>query len=508
MSRLPAPWTKYALALLTAVLLVLAFPPLNLVFLAPIALTPLLLALLWEPRPWHRFLLGYAVGNVYWFATCYWIQFVLEVHGGMGRWGGWGSFLLFSLAKSVHFAVFAMLAGVLLPRWYALPAVAALWTGIERTHGTLGFAWLALGNAGIDMALPMRLAPLVGVYGLSFLFAMIAVGITLLIARRPRRELAWLIAIVVLVVLPPLPERQNGTRTAVLVQPNLPEETEWTPVTADEAERRLISLTKATASAGETNLIIWPESPGPFYYYADPGFREKVTQLASDAHTWFIFGTVAATPTGQPLNSAVLLAPDGRLVDRYDKIFLVPFGEFIPPLFSFVNRITQEAGDFSPGQRIVVFPAGVDRLGTFICYESAFPHLVRRFAKQGANVLVNISNDGYFGHSIARQQHLLLVRMRAAENNRWILRATNDGMTAVVDPAGRITGHLPLYAESTGRFRYAAENEITPYTKFGDWFAWSCLIAAAMLLVVSQWPTYVADAPEVLSKRDGRKTRR
>ena len=116
MSRLPAPWTKYALALLTAVLLVVAFPPLNLVFLAPVALTPLLLALLWEPRPWHRFLLGYVAGNVYWFATCYWIQFVLEVHGGMGRWGGWGSFLLFSLFKSLHLALFGMLAGALLPR--------------------------------------------------------------------------------------------------------------------------------------------------------------------------------------------------------------------------------------------------------------------------------------------------------------------------------------------------------------------------------------------------------
>ncbi|MGA2181703.1 MAG: apolipoprotein N-acyltransferase [Bryobacteraceae bacterium] len=508
MTRLPAPWIKYALALLTAVLLVVAFPPLNLVFLAPVALTPLLLALLWEPRPWHRFLLGYVAGNVYWFATCYWIQFVLEVHGGMGRWGGWGSFLLLSLIKSLHLAVFSMLAGALLPRWYAIPGVAALWTGIERTHGPLGFAWLALGNGGIDMALPMRLAPLVGVYGLSFLFALIAAGIALLIARRPRRELAWLAAVVVLVVLPPLPESHAGTETAVLVQPNIPEEAEWTPVAAEAAEHRLVNLTAAAAAAGNTNLMVWPESPGPFYYYADPGFREKVTALAREAHAWFVFGTVAETPAGQPLNSAVLLAPDGHLVDRYDKIFLVPFGEFIPPLFGWVNRISQEAGDFSSGQRVVVFPAGQDRLGTFICYESAFPHLVRRFAKQGANVLVNISNDGYFGHSVARQQHLLLVRMRAAENGRWILRATNDGITAVVDPAGRITGHLPMYQEATGRLKYSAEEGITPYTEFGDWFAWACLMAAAILLVVSQWPTYLADAPEVVkAKRGGKKAR-
>jgi apolipoprotein N-acyltransferase len=394
-----------------------------------------------------------------------------------------------------------MLAGVLLPRWYAMPAVAALWTGIERTHGPLGFAWLALGNAGIDMAMPMRLAPLVGVYGLSFLFAMIAAGVALLIARRPRRELAWIAVVVLLVVLPPLPEPREGTKTAVLVQPNLPEDADWSPVTADEAQRRLVNLTAAAASAGETNLMVWPESPGPFYYFSDPVFRDKVTALAQQAHAWFIFGTVAETPTGQPLNSAVMLAPDGHPVDRYDKIFLVPFGEFIPPLFGWVNRISQEAGDFSPGQRIVVFPAGDDRVGTFICYESAFPHLVRRFVKQGATVLVNISNDGYFGHSIARQQHLLLVRMRAAENGRWILRATNDGITAVVDPAGRVTGGLPMYEESTGRFKYSAEADISPYTKFGDWFAWSCLVAALILLAVSQWPTYLTDAPELRKAR-------
>ena len=504
MSRLPALWIKYPLALLSAALLVLAFPPFNFVFLAPFALTPLLVALAWEPRPWHRFLLGFAAANVYWFATCYWIQFVLEVHAHMGRWGGWGTFLLFSLAKSLHLAFFAMLAGVLLPRWYAVPAVAALWTGIERTHGPLGFAWLTLGNAGIGMEVPMRLAPLVGVYGLSFVFALIANTIALLILRRPRRELAWLAVLVVLPFLPPLPEPSIGTETAVLVQPNLPEEADWMPVTTEAMQRRLVNLTSAAAQSGPTNLIVWPESPAPFFYYADAGFREKVTELAQQAHAPFVFGTVAETPQGQPLNSAVIVAPDGHVVDRYDKVYLVPFGEFIPPLFGWVNHISraaaEEAGDFQPGHRIVVAPAGEDKLGTFICYESAFPHLVRQFVKQGANVLVNISNDGYFGHSAARQQHLLLVRMRAAENRRWILRATNDGITAVVDPAGRVTGGLAMYELATGRFRYSRESSVTPYSEFGDWFAWSCLINAAFLLVISQRPTYLKNAPELRRK--------
>src|SRR5579884_424969 len=168
MSRSQRALLNWELALLSAALLVTIFPRFNLIWLAPFALAPLLLALSREPRPWMRFLLGYVAGVVYWFATCYWIQFVLEVHGGMGRWGGWGTFLLFCVLKAIHLGVFAMLAAVVLPHSYAIPAVAALWTGIERTHADFGFAWLTLGNAGIDMALPLRLAPWVGVYGLSF----------------------------------------------------------------------------------------------------------------------------------------------------------------------------------------------------------------------------------------------------------------------------------------------------------------------------------------------------
>src|SRR5579864_2990759 len=179
MKKPPAPLINFSLAFLTAALLVFTFPNIVLVdrglpWLAPLALIPLLFALSREPRPLWRFLLGEFTGILYWFGQCYWIQFVLEVHGGMGRWGGWGTFALFCLAKAIHLAVFSLLAAVLLNTRFAVPAIAALWTGIERTHSTFGFAWLALGNAGIDMQLPLRLAPFVGVYGLSFLFVLTA----------------------------------------------------------------------------------------------------------------------------------------------------------------------------------------------------------------------------------------------------------------------------------------------------------------------------------------------
>ena len=148
----------------------------------------------------------------------------------------------------------------------------------------------------------------------------------------------------------------------------------------------------------------------------------------------------------------------------------------MPPPFGWVNRITKEAGDFAPGDRIVVFQVNGRRLAAFICYESAFPDLVRSFVRDGAELLVNLSNDGYFGRSAAREQHLALVRMRAAENRRWILRATNDGITAMIDPTGRVTQQLQPYQELASELRFNYTTDSTSYTRHGDWFAWGCLV--------------------------------
>ena len=180
---------NWILALASAALLILTFPRFSIVWFAPLALTPLLIALAREARPARRFLLGWVAGIVYWFGVCYWIQFVLAVHGGVGEVAGWLLLMLFCCAKALHMGVFALLAGILIRRWWALPAIAALWVAIESTHGALGFAWLALGDAGIDMAVPLRLAPFTGVYGLSFLFALTAAALALPFLRRSRLEL-------------------------------------------------------------------------------------------------------------------------------------------------------------------------------------------------------------------------------------------------------------------------------------------------------------------------------
>ena len=479
---------NWLLALASAALLILSFPRFDVVWLAPVALAPLLVAVAREPSPLRRFLLGWAAGIVYWFGVCYWIQFVLAVHGGLGQAAGWAVFLLFCLAKGLHQAVFALLAGILMRRWWAVPAVAALWVAIESTNGALGFAWLALGNAGIDMGIPMRLAPITGVWGISLIFAMMGTALALALLRRPRLELLWLLVVPFVALLPPLPDARRGRETAVLVQPNVDETEEWTRRSLEDRVNRLAMLSlrgAVTATDQPPSLIVWPEVPAPFYYEEDAFFRGTIDRLARSAHAWVLLGVVGHAPGG-PLNSALLVSPEGIPVSRYDKVNLVPFGEFVPWPFGFAKKISTEIGDFIPGRRVVVSSVDGHKIGAFICYESVFPNFVRQFARNGAEVLFNLSNDGYFGKSAARRQHLEIVRMRAAENRRWILRATNDGITAVIDPAGRLRGTLPPYTEATSYSGFTYFADQTAYTRWGDWFAYLCGMLALVALLAER----------------------
>jgi apolipoprotein N-acyltransferase len=500
------------LSLASAILLVLIFPGFNVTWLAPIALAPILIACAREVSWKRRFLYGWAAGIVFWFCVCNWIQAVLAVHGGLGLWLSWVSFVLFSVLKGLHMALFAALAGFAIRKAWALPAVAALWTGIERTHGNFGFAWLDLGNAGIDMPIALRLAPFTGVYGLSFVFAMLGCAIALLVLQRPRIQVVWVVPLLALPLLPALPPSAPGSESIRVVQPNVDTEANFTAESLRDLQRQMAILSHGAG----VPLIVWPEWPAPFEL--TPSYRAFVADVARGSHASLIFNGVAETPRGEPLNSAYLVNPEGAIVERYDQITLVPFGEYVPPPFGWVNRITKETSDFVPGDRIVIFPvpsgAGperpssepesantqaatgsrssesvpplkIHRLGVFICYESAFPDLVRQSARDGAEMLLNLSNDGYFAHSAAHQQHLNLVRMRAAENQRWILRSTNDGITAMIDPAGRVTEQLQPYRQLAADMHAQYLQATTFYTRHGDWFAWGCLVAGCLFVLTA-----------------------
>lgn len=481
-------------AVLTAALLAATLPPWKAAFLAPAALTPLLYALTHEAAWARRFLTGWLAGFLYWLVVCHWIGDVLAAYGGLTGPLAVVTLVAFAVAKGLHLAVFAVLAGPLLKRPWAVPAVAALWVGIERTHGPLGFAWLTLGNAGLEMGLPVRLAPWVGVYGISFVFAALATGLTVVLLRRPRREVAFLLALGLLWLLPPVQIKEAPDRQAVVMQPNVPAEMTWTQ---EEKDRMLSQLMYSTlAEAIEVDkpapaLLLWPEAPAPLYYYQDQTLRRAAAELTRLAKAPFLFGGVAYTPRREPLNSGFLIDARGQLAGRYDKRFLVPFGEFIPSGFGWIEKISSEAGNYAAGQKAGVFSTGDNRIGVFICYESAFPHLVREAAREGAEVLINLTNDGYFGKSRApREQHLALARMRAVENGRWLLRPSNDGRTAAIDPAGRVWDELPDFARQAGRLRFGWIREQTAYTKWGDWFAWLCLAAGLGACVLAWMPVY------------------
>jgi len=241
-------------------------------------------------------------------------------------------------------------------------------------------------------------------------------------------------------------------------------------------------------SVGNPNpdLIVWPESPAPFYVN-DPLFRATVAQTASQAHAYAIVGAVGLQdmPPGsiEPqsvFNSAALVTPDGVWAARYDKIHLVPFGEYVPfkSIFRFARQLTREVGAFTPGSQRKVFDLGSYKVGTFICYEAIIPGEVRQFAANGAQVFVNISNDEWFGHTSAPYQHLNQARMRAIENDRWLLRDTNSGITVAIDPYGRVVEQAPRDTGTALSAPFGVIRETTFYTRHGDWFAWLCVIVS------------------------------
>jgi len=506
----PSAWL---LVLLSALLQTLIFPLAGWYVLSWLALAPLLLALLrarpaselrvsgsvrLQPAtPAQGFLLAYLCG-IFWYAgTCYWVYDTMRQFGGLNPAMAALVLVLFCCYLGLYHGIFggllALLAGS--PRDVRRPLIVApfLWVAVElaRTRIT-GFPWNLLGTAQVENAALCRIAAVTGVYGLSFeiLLVNVALAAVFLVPREKRGAMlaAALAAASVLqagklIEAPAAP----ADRTALLVQQNIPVAADWSQGNYfHQTIEDLISLTEKSAAAQQNpkaDLIVWPESPAPFFL-TDPRFGTAVSGLARNAEAWVVAGAIGSGPSVNksvqpPLyNSAVLVAPNGALTGRYDKVHLVPFGEYLPfpSLFSFAGGLTQEVGQFEHGTSRAALAAGDQRLGVFICYESVFPGEVRQFADHGAQVFVNISNDGWYGDSGAYAQHLNQTRMRAIENDRWLLSATDTGVTAAIDPWGRLVAQIPRKQRATLVAPYALISGTTFYTRHGDWFAIACAI--------------------------------
>ncbi|HEY1678029.1 MAG TPA: apolipoprotein N-acyltransferase [Candidatus Sulfotelmatobacter sp.] len=502
--------SAWLLMLLSAILQVLIFPLPGVYILSWAALTPLLIALLrarpageleiagatrLQPAtPWQGFLLGYACGILWYAGTCYWIFDTMRQYGGLNVPMAALALFLFCCYLGLYHGLFGLLVSLLSsPRDFrrALVASPFLWVAVElaRTRIT-GFPWTLLGIAQVDNAALSRIAGFTGVYGISFEIALVNVALAaaFLVPRQKRFAMlaAALAAAAVLQAgrLLDAPASKPD-RAALLVQQNIPVSADWTnPAYFQQTLTDLSHLTiqSATDAKAKPDLIVWPESPAPFFSN-DPRFRDAISTIARQTHAAMVAGSVgsnAPTPStqGPIFNSASLVSPEGVWKERYDKVHLVPFGEYLPfpSLFSFAGGLTKEVGAFEHGTSHRPLDAEGTQLGVFICYESIFPDEVRQFANNGAQVFVNISNDGWYGDSGAYAQHLNQTRMRAIENDRWLLSATDTGVTASIDPFGRVIASVPRKERIALVAPYALNSATTFYTRHGDWFAYLCAI--------------------------------
>ncbi len=537
--------SAWGLVLLSAALQILIFPLPGLYGLAWIAVAPLMVAILrarvqetlqldgqarlLPALPWQGFLLGYKCGILWFAGTCYWIFGVMHRYGGLPVPMAALTLLLFCMYVGLYHGLFGLLlalvagsriaaatvaghkietaAGSAASIRRALGAAAFLWVAVElaRTRIT-AFPWELLGYSQTANFALTRVTTLVGVYGLSFEILLVnsVFAAAFLSPKEQRKRLlvAGCVAAAILQagqLLAPPPAATD--HTAVLVQPNIPIQNGemWTKEYFQDTLRDLTttSLHPAGGAAAEKgreryDLIVWPESPSPFYTN-DPIFRDAVSALARQSGTWVVAGSIGITPAmhsggenSQIFNSAALVNPQGEWVGRYDKVHLVPFGEYLPfpQLFAFAGGLTKEVGEFQRGASHAPLDAGGQRIGMFICYESIFPDEVRQGPLQGAQVLLNISNDGWYGDSGAWKQHLQQTQMRAIENERWLLAATNTGMTAAIDPYGRIVAATPRKIRTTLTAPYALSTVTTFYTRHGDWFAYLCAIISAGALIM------------------------
>jgi apolipoprotein N-acyltransferase len=484
----------------------LAFPSYNVPLLAWIAVAGLLLASL-GTRPRPAALLGLLHGAVFYALSLPWIYTVMRVHGGLGAMEAAGVILALVLAASLFTAAFSVVVAWLGRRSVGRALVAApfLWVALEYaiTHlPAIGFPWNLLGYAAAGNLALLQLVSVTGIYGLSLLVAGYNVLLAwALLSKHADRQRPWVLLLLTTAALllvaslgPRYVPAPQARYVAHLVQTNFPQSPSYP---ADWMERHATDLNELERLSIEVGrrwpgLVIWPEVPAPFSL-EDPEFAVRAQRIAQASGSDFLVGVVEWRPGLRggpaPYNSAALLDPSGRPIFLYDKIHLVPFGEYVPlgRWLTFAKKLTAEVGDFQPGSeyRVGTFTprAGGGRFGVLICYEAIFPAEVRRFVDNGAELLVNLSNDGWFGRSAAPGQHVAMARVRAAEERRWLLRDTNNGFTVAVDPYGRYAARLATDARGVLDARYDFRSDLTPYARWGDWVAWLSIAGVVAVLL-------------------------
>jgi apolipoprotein N-acyltransferase len=511
----------------------LSFPNYDLGLLAWIALVPLHWALDGKSKT-QAFWIGWLSGTIAFTGMMAWVVTTMNTYGKVPLVISYGIMLLLTAYLGLYVGVYsagAVWFRTLIPR-YGLFAVPCLWVSLEliRTYILSGLPWGLLGYSQYHHIEVIQIADHMGVYGVSFLIVLVNVALAellswlmpLLRGFRPAR-LPWELVTMTALLMAlsweyglrtlsgtPFSDIPHSSISVGVVQPNVDQAVKWDTAFREETLARFDRLTGRLGRA--TDLVIWPEAATPFVFEREPVYQLQVIALANRAQAPILFGSPALRfyPDRRPylLNSAYLLSPEGQVLGRYDKHHLVPFGEYIPlksSLLMFLDKLVEGIGDFEagPGSTILtltpkprsaaVSTAGAPprpvKFGVAICYEVIFPNLVRQFAANGAEFLVTVTNDAWFGRSSAPSQHFAMVVFRSVENHLAFARAANTGISGFIDPFGRIIESTPIFTEQAMQATIQVWRPHTFYSRHGDVFAYGCVIICALLCLFSYFRT-------------------
>ncbi len=488
--------------LLSLALYFFSFSPFSLFFLAWVAPLPLVLAETSLSRK-KGFLLWWLWGALFFLAALYWLPGTMKAYAPVAWWQAWGALVVLALYLGLYWGLWGWWSGFLVER--GVPPFLAFSTVLSflelvRGHVLTGFPWLLAAHTQAPFLPFVQGAALVGVYGLSFLLAWGWGGVVDLVrgGTRLRGALALLLPVVLVgwgwARMERIP-RGKAIKVA-LVQPNVPAQVKWDPAKARDQVKLLVGMLKR-ACQGE-DLVVFPETAYPYNLFQDLARTRPFLDAVEGCSAYVLVGTNHVVMKGERIyyrNRVYLLSKTGVL-GFYDKVHLVPFGEYVPlgHRFPFLYNLAGYRRGFLPGKDLSPLPMPSCPLGVDICYEAIFPFLARVQVKRGAGLIVNVTNDAWFGRSLAPYQHFTAGLFRAVENGRWLVRSANTGISALVSPAGRVVAKTSLFTKGILRGDVEVVSSVTPYTLLGDWLPLLSGFLALLFLAVGYFkPGYFSD---------------
>ncbi len=474
---------QYGLAMLSGVLLITVQPPVSLSPLAFIALVPLLYSID-KDNLRLSFFRGCAAGVVAWLGTIYWVVVAMNQYGGINIPLSILILVLFVAYLSLYSGVFTLSCAFLEKR-ASVPvylAAAPLWVILEYARGVVmtGFPWSYLGHSQFGFLHLIEVVSVTGTFFISFLIVAVN-GIICSVWARRRIPVIFTLIIAALFAsslaygFVRLKDRDPVKFEAAIVQGNIGQDIKWDESSKMMTVNKYYRLSFGLAQGAD--IIIWPETAMPFLLEKDPAAYRYVKSVPVLLKSRLLYGTVGILSTGNLLNTVRYVDSGGYTTGIYNKVHLVPFGEYTPVVsyFPFLAKLTAIGADFKPGEGHFPIETDVGKIGVLICFEGIFPYITNETVRQGAEVLVNLTNDAWYNRTSAPYQHFAFYVFRAIETDRYILRAANTGISSIIDPRGRIEGKTPIFTEEVLRGKYALKNTQTFYVRHGDYFIVVCL---------------------------------